>query len=192
VSRGSDRSSGQTIQETATELSPTGRAQNFRITYRSNSVAVYLTVWPEVWDRSYVESLVLSFYLKLRKWEMTKYWTVPQGECCWLIFWMTSKTLWKIHFKLEDCDIRLRFVDDTYILFGEDINVSSPVVTIRTISFKLKFCFPPTQCIYVSCMDQRLFPYTALHGGRDFSHTSRPALRPTQPPVQWVPGLSRG
>ena len=28
--------------------------------------------------------------------------------------------------------------------------------------------------------------------GRDFSHLSRPAPRPTQPPVQWVPGLSRG
>jgi hypothetical protein len=28
--------------------------------------------------------------------------------------------------------------------------------------------------------------------GRDFPHLSRPALRPTQPPVQWVLSLSRG
>jgi hypothetical protein len=28
--------------------------------------------------------------------------------------------------------------------------------------------------------------------GRDFLHLSRPALGPTQPPVQWIPSLSRG
>jgi hypothetical protein len=27
--------------------------------------------------------------------------------------------------------------------------------------------------------------------GRDFPHLSRPAPRPTQLPVQWVPGISR-
>jgi hypothetical protein len=35
-------------------------------------------------------------------------------------------------------------------------------------------------------------PGIEFRWGRDFPHLSRPALESNQPPLQWVPGLSRG
>jgi hypothetical protein len=35
-------------------------------------------------------------------------------------------------------------------------------------------------------------PGIEFRSERDFPYLSRPALGPTQPPLEWVPGLSRG
>ena len=35
-------------------------------------------------------------------------------------------------------------------------------------------------------------PVNESRCGRDFLFPSRPILEPTQPPIQWVPGLSLG
>jgi hypothetical protein len=35
-------------------------------------------------------------------------------------------------------------------------------------------------------------PKIESQGGRDFPHKARPTMEPTQPPIQWVPGLSQG
>jgi hypothetical protein len=54
-----------------------------------------------------------------------------------------------------------------------------------------KFCGPGTSVDIAT--DYGLDgPGIESRWGQDFSHTSRLALGSTQPPVQWVPGLSWG
>jgi hypothetical protein len=38
-------------------------------------------------------------------------------------------------------------------------------------------------------LDDRAIGVRSPAGAKDFSSVSRPALGPTQPPVQWVPGV---
>ena len=75
----------------------------------------------------------------------------------------------------------------------------------KFIIFKkcLVFCYY-VKCVgffqYVGRVAQSVYPLatgSTVRGsnpgaGRGFLHLYRPAMGPTQPPVQWVPGLSRG
>ena len=81
---------------------------------------------------------------------------------------------------------------------GQD-NISFPKVQTNNINVP---CVEFIIVYVVGCAGLALSVYRLATGwrvrgsipgeGRDFTHLSRPALRPTQPPIQWVPVLSRG
>jgi hypothetical protein len=73
----------------------------------------------------------------------------------------------------------------------------SVIITVRTIN-RLIF-IAQIQCVGGPGSSVGIATGYGLDGsgmesrwGRDFPHLFRPSLGPNQPPVQWVPGLSRG
>ena len=63
-----------------------------------------------------------------------------------------------------------------------------------SFTFQLKYCLlrGPGSSVGLPTGYGRDGPGIESRWGQDFPHLSRPALEPNQPPVKWVPGLSRG
>jgi hypothetical protein len=83
----------------------------------------------------------------------------------------------------------------TFIQSLATVQVSGQQVTvgrIRDLCSPNSICRGPGSSVGVETGYGLDGPGIESRCGRDFPRLSRPALGPFQPPVQWVPGLSRG
>ena len=70
-------------------------------------------------------------------------------------------------------------------VYTDFINIRSELIRLQ-----LRHCGPGSSVGIVT--DYELDRPGSNSGGDEIFRPSRPALEPTQPPVKWLPGISRG
>ena len=68
--------------------------------------------------------------------------------------------------------------------FGENMRHGIDPVHVMSVGWESAVCIATAYWLDGPVIESRW--------ERDFPHLSRPAMAPTQPPIQWVPRLSRG
>ena len=72
-----------------------------------------------------------------------------------------------------------------YMLFGQSDGITITIILLLLL-------LGPGSVVGIATGYGLDGPGMQSRWGRDFLHLSRTALGPTQPPIQWLPGLSRG